>query len=118
MATLMKKDIHPKYYAEAKVICACGHVFTTGSTLPEIKTELCSVCHPFYTGKQKLVDTARRIEKFEAKVAAKSAVAKTRKGKKVKRAVRAAVKAKAETKAVRPKAEKAAKTKTKPIDKK
>ena len=89
----MKKDIHPKYYPEAKVICACGNTFTTGSTLPEIKTELCSVCHPFYTGKQKLVDSARRVEKFQAKVAAKAEVAKERKGKKVKRAARADKKA-------------------------
>jgi len=89
----MKKDIHPKYYPEAKVICACGHIFTTGSTLPEIKTELCSVCHPFYTGKQKLVDSARRVEKFHAKVAAKKSVAPGRKGKKVKRAARSAAKA-------------------------
>ena len=58
----MKKDIHPKYYTNAKVTCACGASFTTGSTLEEIKTELCSACHPFYTGKQKLVDTARRVD--------------------------------------------------------
>ena len=85
----MKKDIHPAYHEKAKAICACGHSFTTGSTLPELKTELCSACHPFYTGKQKLVDTARRVEKFKAKVKAKTEVAKTRKGKKVKRAARA-----------------------------
>lgn len=89
----MKKDIHPKYYEKAKVICACGHTFTTGSTMEEIKTELCSACHPFYTGKQKLVDTARRVEKFRAKVDAKKEVGKTRKGKKEKRAARAKVKA-------------------------
>lgn len=85
----MKKEIHPKYYPEARVVCACGNTFITGSTLPEIKTELCSACHPFYTGKQKLVDSARRVEKFEAKVKAKKEVAQTRKGKKVKRAARA-----------------------------
>jgi large subunit ribosomal protein L31 len=89
----MKKKIHPKYYPEAKVICACGHTFTTGSTVPEIKTELCSACHPFFTGKQKLVDTARRVEKFHAKVKAKATAAESRKGKKVKRAARAVVKA-------------------------
>jgi len=85
----MKKDIHPKYYPDAKVICACGNTFTTGSTMPEIKTELCSACHPFYTGKQKLVDTARRVEKFHAKMTAKTEVAKTRKGKTAKRAAKA-----------------------------
>jgi large subunit ribosomal protein L31 len=89
----MKKKIHPKYYLEAKVICACGHTFTTGSILPEIKTELCSVCHPFFTGKQKLIDPARRVEKFHAKVEAKKGMSETRKGKKVKRAARAVVKA-------------------------
>jgi large subunit ribosomal protein L31 len=84
----MKKDIHPKYYPQAKVSCACGNSFETGSTMPEIKTELCSACHPFYTGKQKLVDTARRVEKFRAKVDAKQAVAGTKKGKTAKRAAK------------------------------
>lgn len=92
----MKKDIHPKYHKDAKVICACGNTFTTGSVLPEIKTELCSACHPFYTGKQKLVDTARRVEKFQAKMAVQKEVAKTRKGKKAKRAVKAETRAKKE----------------------
>ena len=64
----MKKDIHPKYY-EAAVKCACGNTFTVGSTLETISVEICSRCHPFYTGKQKLVDTARRVEKFQAKQA-------------------------------------------------
>lgn len=68
----MKQDIHPKYYPAAKVSCACGNTFTTGSTLPELKVEICSTCHPFYTGKQKLVDSARRVEKYQAKVDAKA----------------------------------------------
>jgi large subunit ribosomal protein L31 len=85
----MKKDIHPAYHAAATVICACGNTFTTGSTMPEIKTELCSACHPFYTGKQKLIDTARRVEKFAAK---KDAQAKNSEGK-VKKSVKLAVKA-------------------------
>jgi large subunit ribosomal protein L31 len=88
----MKKDIHPKYNKEVKVTCACGNTFTTGSTISEIKTELCSACHPFYTGKQKLVDSARRVEKFIAKKDAQKDVAKTRKGKTVKRAVKKAKK--------------------------
>ena len=62
----MKKDIHPKY-KDAKVICGCGHTFETRSTKPEIHVEICSVCHPFYTGKQKFVDSAGRIEKFQKK---------------------------------------------------
>jgi len=95
----MKKDIHPKYHSNAKAICACGNSFEAGSTLPELKVELCSACHPFYTGKQKLVDTARRVEKFHAKMEAKEKASKVRKGKKVKRAVRAAKnKAKAQVK--------------------
>lgn len=62
----MKKEIHPKYYA-ATVTCACGNTFKTGSTQENIQTEICSACHPFFTGKEKLVDTARRVEKFRAK---------------------------------------------------
>ena len=63
----MKKDIHPKYYAKAKVACACGNVFTVGSTVPEMRVEICSKCHPFYTGREQLIDTAGRIEKFKAR---------------------------------------------------
>ncbi|MFC1726232.1 50S ribosomal protein L31 [candidate division KSB1 bacterium] len=59
----MKKGIHPKY-EEATVSCACGNSFKTKSTKNEIKVEICSSCHPFFTGKQKLVDTAGRVEKF------------------------------------------------------
>jgi len=61
----MKKDLHPTYYADAQVICACGNTFTTGSTVKELRVEICSNCHPFYTGKQKLVDTARRVDRFK-----------------------------------------------------
>jgi len=61
----MKKNIHPKYYPEAKVKCSCGKVFVVGSTKPEMKIEICSNCHPFYTGEKKIVDTAKRVEKFE-----------------------------------------------------
>lgn len=60
----MKADIHPEY-VEATVVCSCGNTFTTRSTKPSLHVELCSECHPFYTGKQKLVDTGGRIEKFE-----------------------------------------------------
>ena len=62
----MKPDIHPQYGATT-VICACGHRFETRSTQDEIHVEICSVCHPFYTGKQKLVDTAGRVERFKRK---------------------------------------------------
>ena len=70
----MKKNLHPTYYPNAKVTCACGNTFTTGSTLSEIKTEICSACHPFYTGKPKLVYTARRVEKFTAKIESKTTI--------------------------------------------
>lgn len=66
----MKADIHPKYYPEAKVTCACGNSFSTGSTVPEITVEICSQCHPFFTGEMKLIDTQGRIERFQAKRAA------------------------------------------------
>ena len=80
----MKKDIHPTYYPNAKIICACGAQYNIGSTQPEIHVEICSACHPFYTGKQKLVDTARRVEKFQERVAKKALLA-NRKGKTAKR---------------------------------
>src|SRR3989339_764304 len=82
----MKKDIHPKYNKATKVTCVCGNEFETGSTRDEIKVELCHMCHPFYTGKQKLVDTARRVEKFQEKIAKTTAAAQIRKGKKAKKA--------------------------------
>ena len=64
----MKADIHPTYYENLKITCACGNVIIAGSTRKELKTELCSACHPFYTGKQKLIDTAGRVDKFLEKV--------------------------------------------------
>lgn len=60
----MKNDIHPKYF-QTTVTCACGNVIHTGSTMEDIHTEICSNCHPFYTGKQKLVDTAHRVNRFK-----------------------------------------------------
>jgi large subunit ribosomal protein L31 len=64
----MKKDIHPKYYPKAKVSCACGNTFEVGSTEPELRVEVCSACHPFYTGTAKFIDTAGRVDKFQARV--------------------------------------------------
>lgn len=63
----MKKDIHPQVHTNTKVTCACGNSFETMSTLEEITVDLCNMCHPFYTGQQKYVDTEGRIEKFEKK---------------------------------------------------
>ncbi len=65
----MKSKIHPKYYENAKVTCACGNSFTIGSTVPEINVEVCSACHPYYTGKHKFVDTQKRVDKFKARLA-------------------------------------------------
>jgi len=63
----MKTDIHPEY-VECKVHCSCGNEFTTRSTVPSLRVELCSECHPFYTGKQKLVDTGGRVERFDGRL--------------------------------------------------
>jgi len=67
----MKKDIHPKYYLEARVVCACGNSWTTGSTQPEIRTDVCSKCHPFYTGEQRIVDTEGQVDRFYRKLQAR-----------------------------------------------
>jgi len=77
----MKKDIHPKYHDDAKIKCACGHSFTTGSTMKEIEVEICSNCHPFYTGKEKLIDTAGRVDRFKKIKELQSKEEKVRKGK-------------------------------------
>jgi large subunit ribosomal protein L31 len=66
----MKKDIHPKYDLKTKAVCACGAVFEVGSTMPEIHMEICSQCHPFYTGNEKIMDTAGRVERFKKRAAA------------------------------------------------
>lgn len=60
----MKKDIHPEYYPDAKVICSCGNTFTVGSTKKMIRTDVCSACHPFFTGEQRLVDVGGQVERF------------------------------------------------------
>jgi large subunit ribosomal protein L31 len=63
----MKKEIHPEYYKKSKVTCSCGNTFSVGGTEKEIKVEICSKCHPFYTGQEKIVDSAGRVEKFKAR---------------------------------------------------
>ncbi len=75
----MKKDIHPKYYSDAQIICSCGNVIKTGSTVKVMKVEICSACHPFYTGKKKMMDTTGRVDRFKKlteKTAEKKAAAK------------------------------------------
>ncbi len=82
----MKSKIHPQYYNNAKVSCACGNTFVTGSTVEKVHTEICSNCHPFYTGKQKLLDTTGNVDRFKKRtlVAAKiKAEAKPKKERKI-----------------------------------
>lgn len=71
----MKKKVHPQYYT-AQVECACGNTFTVGATKPELKVEICSNCHPFYTGKKKLVDTMGRVERYHKRIEKKGAMSK------------------------------------------
>ncbi|MBI2096413.1 MAG: 50S ribosomal protein L31 [Candidatus Taylorbacteria bacterium] len=68
----MKKGLHPAYYPKALVHCACGNEFTVGSTKERINVEICSACHPFYTGKDKIIDVAGRVEKFKARQSKKA----------------------------------------------
>ena len=84
----MKKDIHPKYYPKAKVKCACGNVFEIGATVPEMQIEICSACHPFYTGKEKIIDAAGRVDKFKKRLQKHSELAKQVKPKAAKKIVK------------------------------
>lgn len=67
----MKKDIHPEYYPDAQVICACGNTWTTGSTVKVIHTDVCSKCHPFFTGEQRIVDTEGQVDRFYKRLQAR-----------------------------------------------
>jgi large subunit ribosomal protein L31 len=60
----MKEKIHPKFFSDAQVVCSCGNTFTTGSTKKQLRVELCSKCHPFFTGERRIMDTAGRVERF------------------------------------------------------
>ena len=75
----MKKDIHPQYFPEAKVTCACGNKFVVVSTREKIEVEICSACHPFYTGNDKVIDTAGRVERFKTRVAKTASKKSTKK---------------------------------------
>lgn len=78
----MKQDVHPTYHTDAKVVCACGNSFVTGSTQKEIRVEICSNCHPFYTGQQKLIDTAGRVDRFKKRAEKSAQIKATAKPKK------------------------------------
>ena len=83
----MKKDIHPKFFKEAEIVCSCGAVLITGSTEEKLSIEICSQCHPFYTGKKKTIDTTGRVDRFKKlaeKAAAKKVVKKPKAEKKAK----------------------------------
>lgn len=77
----MKSDIHPKYFPKASVKCACGHKWNTGSTMEEINLGICSNCHPFYTGQEKIVDTRGRVDKFKKRLEKTAAKATRKKSK-------------------------------------
>ena len=113
----MKSGIHPKYYNKAKFECACGAVYELGSTLESFHVEICSKCHPFYTGKQKLVDTAGRVDKFRARMKTSDqmkAETQVRMGKKIKKeSVEEKIMRKAEEKEVAKEAVKAAREEAK-----
>lgn len=74
----MKKDIHPKYFDKSDVTCACGATYSFGSTKEKINIEICGACHPFYTGNEKVLDSAGRVEKFKARKAASGTRKKTK----------------------------------------
>lgn len=96
----MQKDIHPTYYRQSTITCACGTVFKTGSTVETMQTEVCSQCHPFYTGKKKFVDTTGRVDRFK-KLSERAAEAKTAHVAAQERRAKKAAKEKKEGKAVR-----------------
>ncbi|HEX9722502.1 MAG TPA: 50S ribosomal protein L31 [Candidatus Paceibacterota bacterium] len=77
----MKKDIHPTYYPKAKVTCACGNTFVIGGTKETLAVEICSNCHPFYTGQDKIMDKVGRVQKFKEKLALRQAQGKPKKDK-------------------------------------
>ena len=78
----MKSNIHPQYYPDAQIKCSCGNIIKTGSTKQLIEVEICSKCHPFYTGKGKLIDTSGRVDKFKKKLQHKKENIRTKKEKK------------------------------------
>jgi len=83
----VKPKIHPTYYPDAVVVCACGNTFTVGSTVKTIRTDVCSACHPFFTGEQRIVDTAGQVDRFMKRLQAAEAYAASRRKKKRRKAI-------------------------------
>lgn len=81
----MRTGIHPEYHPNAVITCACGSTFTVGSTMPKIQVELCSACHPFYTRKQKVMDTAGRVDRFQKRSDRQQTVSAKRVGRRAKK---------------------------------
>ena len=106
----MKQGIHPQY-VEATVVCACGNTWTTRSTKPNLRTDLCNVCHPFYTGEQRIVDSAGQVERFMRRVEAASGGSRPSK-----RQVRLAARAERDTQQRRPPEEEAAESEAEPAE--
>jgi large subunit ribosomal protein L31 len=115
----MKKDIHPEYHPEARVVCGCGNSFITGATKPLIKTDICSACHPFFTGEQRIVDTAGQVERYMKRLEKKEEMGKAGgSGAETKSAKEAGrTKEKGRPKASSPKAAKGGKGRRKPEEK-
>jgi len=90
----MKKEIHPKYFPSAKISCACGNVIKVGSTVEKMEIEICSACHPFYTGKKKLVDSTGQVDRFKKRMERASQLKKEIVDKKAKIQARAKAKSK------------------------
>jgi large subunit ribosomal protein L31 len=81
----MKKNIHPKYFDKATITCACGNVIKTGSTKEKMEIEVCSACHPFYTGKKKVLDTTGRVDRFKKRMEKSEKIQSEKKAKKTKK---------------------------------
>ncbi len=112
----MKKKIHPEYYKEATITCACGNVFNVGATQEKIEIEICSACHPFYTGKKKLVDSTGQVDRFK-KIMEKTEAMKKEAAKRKKASPKKTTKKKASKKTAKP-TKKASPQKKKKVSKK
>jgi len=84
----MKKKIHPEYFEDAQIVCSCGNIIRTGSTQQKMEIEICSACHPFYTGKKKLIDSAGQVDRFQKRLEKSKQIKEKAKAKKTTRKVK------------------------------